>query len=100
MSTKHTPGPWRVTGGSMTKYVEATIRDGWVQEVAAVGPTEADNGYGRQQDANALLIAAAPDLLTALEALMQLESRGRVMPVGKEWDTARAAIAKATGEAS
>lgn len=35
------------------------------------------------------------DLLAALEGLMALESRGRVMPFGKEWDDARAAIAKA-----
>lgn len=27
----------------------------------------------------------------ALDALMQLESRGRVMPIGKEWDAARLA---------
>lgn len=37
------------------------------------------------------------ELRRALESLMALESRGRVMPVGREWDAARAAIAKATG---
>lgn len=47
-----------------------------------------------------MLIAAAPDLLTALDGLMALESRGRIMPIGKEWDAARAAIAKATGSAA
>lgn len=64
-----TPGPWRVTG-TLTKYVEASIGNGFVQEVAAVGPTEADNGYGPQQTANATLISAAPDLLEALEAII------------------------------
>lgn len=37
-----------------------------------------------------------PDLLGALQGLMQVESRGRVMPAGQEWDNARAAIKKAT----
>lgn len=63
--SKHTPGPWFVTG-NMTLYVDARIGGGLLQEVAAVGPTEADSGYGPQQRANADLIAAAPDLLEAL----------------------------------
>lgn len=67
MST-HTPGPWFVTG-QMTKYIEARISGGLIQEVAACGPTEADGGYGDQQRANAALIAAAPDLLEALVSL-------------------------------
>jgi len=62
---KGTPGPWFVTG-SMTKYIEARINGGLIQEVAACGPTDADGGYGDQQQANANLIAAAPDLLEAL----------------------------------
>lgn len=55
---KPTPGPWTVVG-SKTKYVESRIRSGWVQEIASIGPTEADNGYGPQQEANARLIAEA-----------------------------------------
>ncbi|WP_278400482.1 hypothetical protein [Stutzerimonas kunmingensis] len=88
--SKHTPGPWFVTG-NMTLYVEARIGGGLVQEVAAVGPTEADSGYGPQQRANADLIAAAPDLLRALECLLE-------MGHAKAGDLARAAIAKARGE--
>ena len=67
--SKHTPAPWFVTG-NMTLYVEARIGGGLLQEVAAVGPTEADSGYGPQQRANADLIAAAPDLLKALEKVI------------------------------
>lgn len=59
----------------MTKYVEARIDGGIWQEVAACGPTEADNGYGEQQQANARLIAAAPDLLEALEGLLENEKQ-------------------------
>ena len=56
-----TPGPWYATG-KLTRYVEARIDGGLIQEVAACGPTEADGGYGPQQEANARLIAAAPTM--------------------------------------
>ncbi len=97
---KHTPGPWFVTG-SMTKYIEARIPSGLIQEVAACGPTEADGGYGPQQQANAKLIAAAPDLLDALiklhESLESLNNSGDAgQMVADDVETARAAIAKAT----
>ena len=67
-----TPGPWYVTG-KLTRYVEALIDGGLIQEVAACGPTKADGGYGPQQEANARLIAAAnpaaiSELLDRLEA--------------------------------
>lgn len=90
MNSKHAPGPWFVTG-LMTKYVCARIGSGGIQEVAAVGPTEADNGYGEQQLANAKLIAAAPDLLEALEDLVDSRGMG-------DLELARKAIAYARGE--
>ena len=67
-----TPGPWYATG-KLTRYVEARIDGGLIQEVAACGPTKADGGYGPQQEANARLIAAAnpatiSELLDRLEA--------------------------------
>ena len=67
-----TPGPWYATG-KLTRYVEARIDGGLIQEVAACGPTKADGGYGPQQEANASLIAAAnpaaiTELLDRLEA--------------------------------
>lgn len=67
---KHTPGPWLVSG-TMTKYVEARIGGGLIQEVASCGPTEADGGYGDQQRANAQLISMAPDLLDALDRMIR-----------------------------
>ena len=100
-----TPGPWFTTG-TMTKYVEAKIGGGLVQEIASAGPTTDDNGYGAQQEANSRLIAAAPELLEALEALFddykQLADSGDCgcwlledQEVGKK---ALAVIAKARGE--
>lgn len=115
--SKHTAGPWS-TVGTMTLYVEARIPGGLIQEVAAVGPTEAYGGYGEQQRANARLIAAAPDLLEALDSLIKgyvglLEAgMDRITSLGGDCDPvpvmeqndpwlrdARAAITKATGEA-
>ena len=97
---KHTPGPWFVTG-SMTKYVEARIPGGLVQEVAACGPTQADGGYGDQQQANAKLIAAAPDLLAALQLALDAlahcaADRGYQTLQNKAAHAANSAIAKAT----
>lgn len=67
-----TPGPWYATG-KLTRYVEARIDGGLIQEVAACGPTKADGGYGPQQEANARLIAAA-NPLTIEELLDRLEA--------------------------
>jgi len=105
METKHTPGPWFYAGRS-TLYIDASIDGGMIQEIAAVGPTAADNGYGETQQANARLIAAAPDLLEKCEmALSYIEAVCFNTPNPKKRknyaDCAgqlRAAIAKATGE--
>ncbi|WP_277593643.1 hypothetical protein [Pseudomonas chlororaphis] len=102
---KHTPGPWYThRNGFSTVYVEARLRQGVIQEVAACGPTEAGQ---EQQEANAKLIAAAPELLEALiEVTASLawnahgECRaiheGPIMPSSGAVEMARAAIAKAT----
>lgn len=88
----HTPSPWHLDPSEMDHVID--------DDYHVVGGGSAEDafqfaGFMRTEDAR--LIAAAPDLLEALDALMSLESRGRLMPVGKEWDAARAAIAKAVG---
>lgn len=87
-----TPGPWYATG-KLTRYVEARIDGGLIQEVAACGPTKADGGYGPQQEANASLIAAAnpatiSELLDRLEAAeKECESwKGLAKQFGNEAD--------------
>lgn len=95
MTDKFTSGPWFITG-RQTKYIEARIGGGMLQEIAAVGPTAEDSGYGEQQSANAALIAAAPELLQALERYLECDpaqSVGGDTPANQ----ARAAIAKARG---
>lgn len=75
-------------------YVEARIDGGLIQEVAACGPTQEGQ---QQQEANARLISAAPEILEALTNLCADESvRNGDVPCSL-YDAARAAIAKATG---
>lgn len=95
---KFTPGPW-IISGRMTKYVEARIGGGLIQEVASCGPTDADGGYGEQQHANALLIAAAPDLLEALELVLDRAQWDEHCYLGTEVESKVVdAIAKARGQ--
>lgn len=91
MKTKFTPGPWFVTGSGLGRYVDANVRAGVLQEVAWCGATE----VSEQMEANARLIAAAPELLAALKTAAEV--------IGHPDDSfsvymARL-IAKATGEA-
>lgn len=90
-----TPGPWYVTG-KLTRYVEALIDGGLIQEVAACGPTKADGGYGPQQEANARLIAAAnpaaiSELLDRLEEAENDSARYKALAesalrIAKGWE--------------
>ena len=104
--TKHTPGPWRTKReGFSTVYVEARIDGGLIQEVAACGPTDAGL---EQQEANARLIAAAPELLEAAKLVLEwyeaednhsgTDFYQRMQMCRDSEDAVRAAIAKATGE--
>ena len=96
MEHKHTPGPWRVgrhftdDEGYREIAIEATVRG--VECVPASVALQFAN-YGGMQEANARLIAAAPDLL---EALIDLMDAVEGVPCGPE-HKCRAAIAKATG---
>lgn len=104
MDAKFTPGPWLTKReGFSSVYVEARIGGGMIQEVAMCGPTESGQV---QQEANANLIAAAPDLLEAAKtALGYIEAvcfntnnakkRNNYADAARE---IRAAISKATGE--
>ena len=84
MSTQHTPGPWKIRKND-------AYEEYWVQlEHYTVGPASIVFS-----NADADLIAAAPELLEALEdAAASLEDAGK----HEAAKMARAAIAKATGE--
>jgi hypothetical protein len=98
--TEHTPGPWAddVTG-------DLSDRDGAIYSETS-NTIVADNVYGRSEaeaDANARLIAAAPDLLAACEALCEaVAGQSALLAIEGalvvEYREALAAIAKARGE--
>ena len=70
MTTQHTPGPWHVTGDQ-----HGTMITDNTGEQIALWPQQ---GGTVEQCANARLIAAAPDLLAALEAVAEYWAGGDV----------------------
>ncbi len=99
MNAKHTPGPWIVSDSSegLCITMEHGVR---IAELYGVPSGRAPE----TPEANARLIAAAPELLEALRLmLIPVDALGNH---GGEWgyssrhaQAARAAILKATGEA-
>lgn len=85
MSEKHTPGPW------------VTLKRFGSQEITSINGelicVLASTSYSDHVPGNTHLIAAAPELLAALEAITAITDRNHVA-----WDKARAVIAKAKGE--
>jgi hypothetical protein len=98
--SKHTPGPWGIrqysahTGFSVWGGGRGSIAERWYD-----GPQAGD--YGPEIEANARLIAAAPDLLAACKLYAELDDtrrKGKFIDPGvrAKLDIAiRAAIAKA-----
>ena len=86
----HTPGPWAVK----SDFIGPLRIESTEGTVALVGtPLNVDDeNFGRSEIANAGLIAAAPDLLTALEELL---NGGSIWT--KDEHIARDAIKKAKG---
>lgn len=96
----HTPGPWQITKdttrGEFVTYTK--VRDGHDGVIAVMHINE---------DANARLIAAAPELLAALEAITKAYVELVESDYAPRWNaendseviSARAAIAKAKGGA-
>lgn len=76
---KPTPGPWIThREGFSTIYIQASIGGGWVQEIAACGPT---NDGSAQQEANARLIAEAGTVFhnTGLSPVQLVEQRDELL---------------------
>lgn len=84
---KHTPGPWRAKENGFYR-VAVVDRDGNYLTYKA----GTDRMPDPEREANANLIAAAPELLDALEVVVAIADRDT-----EEFNTARAIIAKAKG---
>jgi len=89
--SKHTPGPWRINGNNMFRWIVAD------SEVFTHSDDVNRSAYGGNMvcesvhEANAHLIAAAPDLLEACKVALG------IIGFGAEHDQISAAIAKAEG---
>lgn len=94
MSAKHTPGPWRYSGPNSGEIF------GWMGQKQDIPLVIAKVGgyWDGEQEANARLIAAAPDLLEAVEHALRLLDKPRNSVDEEEVCVVlRAAKSKATG---
>lgn len=67
---KHTPGPWKVESDGRGPYV---VADGEPCRICTIECKSFKTNGGPQDWADAHLIAAAPDLLAALEAIIKAD---------------------------
>lgn len=104
-NTKHTPGPWKASAYS---HVMGCLIDTENERIAAVIPVDK---AGDKTKANAALIAAAPELLEALQCIADNEEQYCECAPEYGWygeghatqcpcGIAQAAIAKAEGGAA
>ena len=84
----HTPGPWGWTYDGSSTYSVGLEADPQYPQIASIWDRNDKRGT-----ANARLIAAAPDLLTALKAIVN----GTEGIYDEDRDAAERAIAKAEG---
>lgn len=94
---QHTPGPWQVA--RRASWINPSF--GW-WSIEATPPAERVIAEVTSTEANALLIAAAPDLLAELERLarvaeayMHYNDSGSKEPRGGPWAAMRAAVHEA-----
>ena len=105
----YTPGPWEINTANgripvvrriKMPHQEADTFQSTVQ--AKTGPMvcRLDFGYGRKtNEADARLIAAAPDLLDALRGILEIGKRDMTNPkYDTYFEAAKNAIYRATGE--
>ena len=99
---KHTPGPWKFRDDSKffkTNPFSVYIQGGGVHSAAIANIPRKQTIPEEEARANALLIAAAPELLAALQGLLRgifdgPDEANAAMLIAK----ARDAVNKATGE--
>lgn len=97
---KHTPGPWVWQPSDEYGYSALWNPDTRTEVVTTSGRNDGDNPITwmgeEMSEADALLIAAAPDLLAALRAMILNDSH----KYRDCYKAACAAVAKATGESA
>ena len=97
--SKHTPGRWFIGKGpfDQNRHVYATqkIRDEYGEQHHPLIATTSDDEFNIDWEANARLIAAAPELLNLAELVVNLDSPEDMSAL---YDTATKLIAKTRGE--
>jgi len=93
----HTPGPWAVDGTLHSGDLDVISAEG---RITMIDDSRATGWNEPTIKANARLIAAAPDLLAALQIVAGIWSHDQTANIDPESPLAkvRAAIKKATGE--
>jgi len=101
MMAKHTPGPWKVISRTSYQDFEPGVAEpdyDWLQVVRDCEPATLVCDLSDDSVHDAELIAAAPDLLAALEELLRVVYEGdwhtEVQPALKQ---AKSAVAKVEG---
>jgi len=95
MTEKFTPGPWKVQRTNQGVFIEGNVEKpiGYLAQVRGIYR----DGNRVMEDANAALIAAAPDMYEALENLLEAWDEWGVSSFPDPFaDMARAALKKAT----
>lgn len=94
---KHTPGPWRLSEETIRNGLKSRLVNALPEGMIAIVRTEHQGQY--YGSANANLIAAAPDLLSSLKAIMELtdDPANDADPEESEFINARRVIAMAEG---
>ena len=93
--SKHTPGPWTVIDQDESTINVRGPDEEFVADVADGFYNESGYVRGYEVEANARLIAAAPDLLACLQRTVRFWDQLNTNDI----KTMRALIARATGEA-
>lgn len=100
---QHTPGPWMLTEGDrFDKEMVITTQHRLDESIGCICEMDVyfTGQIGIEQEANARLIAAAPELLEALQNMLGLTEASDYMALSEIEQQARAAIVKATGGAA
>lgn len=95
-NTKHTPGPWRVIRLSEPRgQIQIATQGAGVGYSGLLVATLGNQG--EHTEANAVLMAKAPELLAALRTCADWLARSARVDDREQAEDARAVIAKATG---
>jgi hypothetical protein len=92
--SEHTPGPWRVAFGNRLEIHGPKDEIGWPKSIVYNAGLCTDE----EAQANARLIAAAPELLAACIDALEVEEQMAQCPDSELASRLRAVITKAKGE--